>query len=70
MGNMFESDEAKKLRKQAKTSAAQAKQKEGAALAEAEDEVSRKRLGAQKGGRQSLIKTSPTGLANNLGGSA
>jgi hypothetical protein len=47
-------------------------QKEGARLAEAESEVATARALAKsgKGGRKSLIKTSPGGLAVNLGGTA
>ena len=45
-------------------------QKESIKLAETESEIATKRAMAKsgKGGRQSLIKSSPTGLAQNLGG--
>lgn len=42
--------------------------KEQQRLAEADDELARRELGTQQGGRKSLIKSSPTGLATNLGG--
>ncbi len=45
-----------------------AKQREQKKLLEAEDEIARRRTGARSGGRGSLIRTSPTGLATNLGG--
>ena len=39
--------------------------------AEAESEIALRRVGAgQKSGRRSLIKSSPVGLATNLGGTA
>ncbi len=53
----------------AKTLAEQ-QQKESALLAEKEGEIALKKAGATKGGRQSLIKSSAGGLANNLGGTA
>jgi len=38
--------------------------------AEAESEIATKRAMTKKGGRQSLIKSSGAGLAQNLGGTA
>ena len=44
-------------------------QKEDARVAESEDEIARRRgLAGSKSGRQSLIKSSPSALSNNLGG--
>ena len=46
------------------------KKKQQVKLLEAEDEIARKKAvaGSGKAGRGSLIKSSPTGLATNLGG--
>ena len=47
-------------------------QKEKQKLAEVESEIATRRFSATsgKGGRRSLIRTGPTGLASNLGGTA
>lgn len=51
--------------------AARQQQLEKVRLAEAESEVATRRAGlGQKSGRRSLIKSSATGLATNLGGTA
>ena len=47
---------------------AKQQQMEKIKLAEVENEIATKRIMANKGGRQSLIKSSPTGMAQNLGG--
>ena len=56
--------------REAKTLAAQQQQTEAIRLAESESEVATRRASALTGrfGRRSLIKSSPTGLALNLGG--
>ena len=70
---------AKKLRtgrstreRDAATSVAAATKKqqlqEDARLAEATSDVATAQTTAKRGGRRSLIKTSPSGLASNLGG--
>ena len=45
-------------------------QMEAVRMAETADEIAQRRAlaGGKSGGRQSLIKSSPTGLAQNLGG--
>lgn len=64
-----ESKESKEARRKQQELLRVQEQREQARLAEADDEVARRRLGATKtGGRRSLIKSSPTGLATNLGG--
>jgi len=80
MGDISGSDakkEAKEARLAAERQAAKQRelleaqqQKENLRKAEAESEVEKRKRAATAGkaGRQSLIKTSPTGLAQNLGG--
>lgn len=70
MGSSFESSSAKRDRRQAKTELARQKQIEAGALAEAEDEIGRRRAlaASPRSGRRSLIRSSPTGLATTLGG--
>ena len=56
-------------REQKQLIAAQQK-REDLRLADSADDIARRkfRIGSKAKGRQSLIKTSPTGLATNLGG--
>lgn len=70
MGSAFESSSSRRDRRQAEQDLAKQKQLEVGALAEAEDEVGRRRALAlsNTSGRRSLIKSSPTGLATTLGG--
>ena len=56
-------------RRQAEKDIARQQQSEQANLAEAESEVAlRRERASSRFGRRSLIKTSPTGLSSNLGG--
>ena len=57
-------------RREAKADIAKQQKKEELALAEAEDAVGRAGITGKRKGRRSLIKSSPTGLATNLGGTA
>ena len=70
MANALESGSARRARRQARADIAAQKQKETGRLAEAESEVATKKASATslQAGRRSLIKTSPTGRALNLGG--
>ena len=62
--------EAKKAQERQEKAIAEQKKKEAQRLAEAESEVKRRQAIASRGrsGRGSLIATSQTGLASNLGG--
>ena len=55
-------------KRQAESLLKKQQQTEQMKLAEADDEIARRAAGAGKGGRRSLIKSSPAGLASNLGG--
>ena len=59
-----------KAARQAKTAAAKQQQREDLRLAEATQDVALAEAGAlsTRSGRKSLIKSSPSGLSNNLGG--
>ena len=70
MGSRGESNSAKEARRKQQEALARQEQREKVRLAEADSEVAkRKAMAGSKGaGRRSLIKTSPTGLSQNLGG--
>jgi len=72
MSSALESSSARRSRRAARRDAASLRKKEDVRLAEAQDEISRREAGASspKAGRRSLIKTGPTGLATNLGGTS
>lgn len=72
MSSAFEGSSARRSRRTARHAAGIAKQKEKAALVEAESDIATKKAKALSGkaGRRSLIKSSPSGLATNLGGTA
>ncbi len=63
-----ESGSAKRARRAARADIEKQKQKEELRLAESESEIATDIAVAKKGGRRSLIKSSPTGHAVNLGG--
>lgn len=72
MSGALESGSARRARRRARSDLATQRKKEGDALATAESEIAITEAGALSGkaGRKSLLKTSPTGLAVNLGGSS
>ena len=72
MSGAFESGSAARARRKARGELATQKKKEQGRLAEAESEIAITQASALSGkaGRKSLLKTSPTGLAVNLGGSS
>ena len=72
MSSALEPTSVRRSRRAAKRETAALKKKEDVRLAEAQDEVSRAEAGAlsPRAGRRSLIKTSPTGLSTNLGGTS
>ena len=65
-----ESGSARRARRRAEIDIAAQRKKEESRLASSEDELARSKAARAGGhaGRQSLIKTSPSGLAINLGG--
>lgn len=63
------SKKARKAAREAQKAQAQQRQKEALRLQEAESEVARRKASAANPtGRQSLLRTSPTGLKQTLGG--
>ena len=70
MSGAFESGSAARARRKARGDLATQQKKEKTKLAEAESEIAITEASALSGkaGRRSLLKTSPTGLAVNLGG--
>ena len=69
MSSALESGSARRSRRRARGEIAVQKQKEDARLAEVEGDIALKqaKITSGKGGRRSLIKSSP-GLSTNLGG--
>jgi hypothetical protein len=59
---------ASSARRTAEEQATQAQQAAALDLAESEDEIARRKAVASGRGRGSLIKSSPSGLSTNLGG--
>ena len=72
MASAFESGSAARARRKTRGRLAEQRKKEQTKLAEAESEIAITKASALSGkaGRKSLLKTSPTGLAVNLGGSS
>ena len=72
MASAFESGSAARARRKTRGELAERQKKEKQALAEASSEVAITEASALSGkaGRKSLLKTSPTGLATNLGGAS
>jgi len=72
MSGAFESSSAARARRKSRGLLAEQQKKEKQSLAEAESEIAITKASALSGkaGRQSLLKTSPTGLAVNLGGTS
>ena len=72
MSSIMESGSARRSRRRARGDAVKAQKKEDIRLAEAEGDIALTRAAALSGkaGRKSLIKSSPTGLATNLGGTS
>lgn len=58
------------VRRETKQATELQQQKEELRVAEAESDIARRKLTSKTGGRRSLIKTTPSGLALNLGGTA
>ncbi len=71
MSGALESGSARRARRKARHELGVQKHKEKTKLAEVESEIAISKASALSGkaGRQSLLKSSPTGLAVNLGGS-
>ena len=71
MASAFESGSAARARRKTRGLLAEEKKKQKSTLADAESELAITKASALSGkaGRQSLLKSSPTGLATNLGGS-
>ena len=72
MSSAFESSSAARARRKARGELATQQKKQKTALADAESEIAITEASALSGkaGRRSLLKTSPTGLAANLGGTS
>ena len=70
MASAFESGSAARARRKTRGLLADQRKKEQIKLGEAESEIAITEASALsgKGGRKSLLKSSPTGLAVNLGG--
>lgn len=72
MASAFESGSAARARRKTRGLLADERKKQKATLATAESEIAISEASALSGkaGRRSLLKTSPTGLAVNLGGTS
>ena len=72
MSGAFESSSAARARRKARGDLATEKKKQDQALASAESEIAITEASALSGkaGRKSLLKSSPAGLAANLGGTS
>jgi len=70
MGNALEPSSARRARRKASLLQAEQRQQEQEELATREDEVARSKAVAASGkaGRSSLIRSAPSGLSTNLGG--